>query len=139
VAVTDEFWFGLQIGDGKCVVLNGEGFTQPIPWDDACFLNVTTSICDTNASERFRHFFSQELPVGIFIGTDGVDDSYPVAENESHLYNLYEKIAANFMYTGFDQGFTELRAFLPRLSEKGSGDDVSIAGFLDMNRLSMVL
>ncbi len=135
-AATESFWFGIQIGDGKCVVLNHDGsFNQPIPWDSNCFLNTTTSICDGDAAARFRHFFSTSLPAGVFIGTDGVDDSYPVADNEEHLSNLYRMVARNFMGAGFEQGFNELRAFLPRLTEKGSGDDVSIAGLIDMGAL----
>lgn len=42
---TPEVWFAFQIGDGKCFVLDSEGtWSEPIPWDERCFLNKTTSI-----------------------------------------------------------------------------------------------
>lgn len=63
VVVTKDFWFGVHIGDGKCVVFDKAGVdSEPIPWDEQCFLNITTSICDSNAGSEFRYFFSRELP-----------------------------------------------------------------------------
>jgi hypothetical protein len=133
-AATESFWFGLHIGDGKCIALDKAGnCNEPIPWDDNCFLNVTTSLCDNNAADRFRHCFSREIPAAVFIGSDGVDDSYPVNNNRKHLGRLYSAIAANFAGAGFAVGQDQLAEFLPVLSQKGSGDDVSIAGFIDMD------
>jgi hypothetical protein len=133
VAATKNFWFGLQIGDGRCVTFCKDGSAaQPIPWDKDCYLNVTTSLCDTDASHRFRYFYSKKMPSAVFIGTDGVDNSYPVYENETHLAALYQTIAQNFTREGFDQGSKQLEEFLPVLTKKGSGDDVSIAGFINM-------
>jgi hypothetical protein len=130
------FWFGLQIGDGKCMTLGKDGeAAQPIPWDERCCLNVTTSICDSDAADRFRHFYSgtdADLPAAVFIGTDGVDSSYPVHENEKHLAGLYQTIYGNFIREGFDKGEQQLKSFLPLFSEKGSGDDVSIAGIISI-------
>ncbi|WP_010256794.1 PP2C family serine/threonine-protein phosphatase [Treponema primitia] len=133
-AVTRSGWFGLQIGDGKCAVRYTDGdFMQPIPWDEKCFLNVTTSLCDTDPGSEFRFYASREIPAALFIGTDGVDNSYPVHENEKHLNGLYSIIADNFAREGFKKGLVELRDFLPILTQKGSGDDVSIAGIMRVN------
>lgn len=42
VVVTKKYWFGIHIGDGKCVAVNSKHkFLQPIPWDEKCFLNET--------------------------------------------------------------------------------------------------
>ena len=61
--LAEDFWMGLQIGDGKCVAVSENGeFTQPIPWDEECFLNVTTSLCDENAAKEFRFCFSAPCP-----------------------------------------------------------------------------
>lgn len=134
VVMTQEFWFGLHIGDGKCVVLNcDENFAQPIPTDSRCFLNATTSICDSDASISFRHFFSKEIPVAIFIGSDGVDDSF---QNDEQLYNLYKSILFSFGTDDFESAKKELEDYLPKLSKKGSGDDISIAAVLDMDKIS---
>lgn len=128
--VTQTYWFSIQIGDGKCVVFlkNGDCI-QPIPWDPNCFLNVTTSICDSEALQNFRHFYSEERPVAIFIGSDGVDDCFV---NDEQLYHLYQTILFSFSTTDFDEAFNVLSDYLPRLSAKGSGDDISIAAILDM-------
>ena len=76
------FWFGLHIGDGKCVTVNPAGeYTQPIPWDEKCFLNQTTSLCDEQALHSFRYYFGKvDLPLAIFIATDGVDDTFGTDE-----------------------------------------------------------
>ncbi|GHT94424.1 hypothetical protein FACS1894141_1070 [Spirochaetia bacterium] len=130
-AVCDDFWFCLQIGDGKCVTLKIDGSVfLPIAPDKNCYANVTTSICDENASGHFRRFWSGDLPAAVFIGTDGVDNSYPVYQNEKHLAKLYRTIADNFAEEGFTNGKKQLEEFLPVLTEKGSGDDVSIAGII---------
>jgi hypothetical protein len=130
-AVCDGFWFGIQIGDGKCVALSFDGSAfQPIARDKNCYANVTTSICDEDALGHFRHFWSGDVPRAIFLGTDGVDNSYPVYENKKHLANLYRTIAGNFAEEGFKNGKKQLEEFLPLLTEKGSGDDVSIAGII---------
>jgi hypothetical protein len=129
--VTRRFWFGFQIGDGKCVAFDDDGYAmEPIPWDDNCFLNVTTSLCEKDAMRHFRFFSDTSIPRAIFISTDGVDDSYPVYENEKHLASLYGIILDNFAKEGFENGVKELQDFLPRLTQKGSGDDVSIAGII---------
>lgn len=129
LAWTKSFWFGMQIGDGKCVRINKDGaFDQPIPANEKCFLNTTTSICDANAIEDFRHYFSTEMPAAIFCGSDGIDDSFI---RDEQLYKLYSTVARSLSENEFDTAYAELEDYLPRLSSKGSGDDVSIAGILD--------
>jgi hypothetical protein len=131
VAMTSEFWFGIHIGDGKCVVVDSEScFLQPIPWDEKCFLNATTSICDSKAIENFRHFYSEKLPAAVFVGSDGIDDCF---QNDEQLNNLYKTVLYSFATSGFDEALTGLEEYLPRLSAKGSGDDVSIAAILDLD------
>lgn len=134
VGMTKELWIGLQIGDGKCVAVNPEGkFLQPIPWDNKCFLNATTSICDSHALENFRHFYSDRLPIAVFVGTDGIDDSF---KTDEQLNNLYKTVLYSFMTTDFEEAINDLNDYLPRLSAKGSGDDVSISAMIDFDRIS---
>ena len=128
VCQTKHYWFGLQIGDGKCVCISQDGsMYEPIPWDEDCQANITTSICDSEAIEEFRYFFSKECPVATLMGTDGIDDSYA---NTEEMYVLYRSILAIFAEHGREVGESEIQAFLPGLSRKGSGDDVSIAGIV---------
>lgn len=131
VAMSKDYWFGIHIGDGKCVAVNPEGeFKQPIPWDPKCFLNATTSICDSDAIERFRHFYSEKLPAAVFVGSDGIDDCF---KNNEQLHNLYKTVLYSFATTDFEEAYTGLEDYLPRLSAKGSGDDVSVAALLDLD------
>lgn len=136
VACTKDYWFGIHIGDGKCVAINPEGkFVQPIPWDEKCFLNATTSICDTDALNRFRSFYSEKLPVAVFVGSDGIDDCF---STEQQLYNLYKTVLYSFATSDFDAAVVDLSDYLPRLSAKGSGDDVSVAAVLDLDRIGEI-
>jgi hypothetical protein len=131
VTATNAFWFGVQIGDGKCIALeNGGGFSEPIPWDEACQFNITTSLCEENAPGLFRHFAGVELPEALFIGTDGVDTSFQLEENGKKTAAMYRIILDNFKGEGFEKGRRQLEDFLPILTGRGSGDDVSIAGIL---------
>ena len=133
---TKKYSFGMQIGDGKCVVIDEYGeSTEPIPWDENCQLNVTTSICDSDAIEEFRFFVSKDSPVAAFCGSDGIDDSYA---NPDELYALYRSILKIFIEHGREVGQNEIKEYLPVLTKKGSGDDVSIATIIDMSRLEKI-
>lgn len=122
--LAEDFWLGLQIGDGKCVVVSENGeFTQPIPWDEECFLNVTTSLCDENAAREFRFCFSRNLPAAVFIGSDGINDCFA---GDERLYDFYRVTLKSFAETDEETAITQLKEYLPTLSEKGSGDDMSV-------------
>jgi serine/threonine protein phosphatase PrpC len=142
--VTPDYWFGFHIGDGRFTVLNADGtFSQPVPWDDRCFLNVTTSICDDDAVEKARIYYAPrtelELPAAIFLCSDGVDDNYPVDENEKHLYALYKTIAQTFADEGFDATIPQLEDLANSFATKGKGDDTSIAGIIDIGAVKAAL
>ena len=78
--VTEHYWIGLQQGDGRCIAVRTDGTCeQPIPWDERCEANITTSICDENAVDEFRHCFSENPPAAIFLCSDGVDGAYPLS------------------------------------------------------------
>lgn len=132
--VTEKFSFGMQIGDGKCVVIDQKGtVSEPIPWDENCQMNVTTSICDSDASDEFRFFVTEEKPSAVFCGTDGIDDSYA---NVEEMYALYRSILKIFVEHGIEVGKSEIKEYLPVLTKRGSGDDVSIALIMDIQRVT---
>ncbi len=138
VVRAQKFWFGLHIGDGKCVAVNDkEEYSQPIPWDEKCFLNVTTSLSDSQALTRFRTYFDREnLPTAIFIGSDGVDDTFGTDEA---LHNFYQTILQLLKEKGIEKAKEELQNYLPTLSAKGSQDDISIAGILVQKSFNKIL
>lgn len=134
---TDNFWFAFQIGDGKMVFFNqgNDGFesSQLVPWDDKCFLNKTTSICDSDAANEFRFCYAGngELPFAVFLGSDGIDDTYGDGEKLTDFYvRLYKEIAS----TSNKKAFEMLKTDLPIISKMGSQDDMSIACIYNKNR-----
>ena len=122
-----------QIGDGSCVVLRRDGdWEVPVPPDKENFANVTTSLCDEDAFEKFRHVVLNcdgNSPVAIFLSSDGLDDCYPLFDNEKHLFKFYrETVIDGLLDDGFDATATGLREdILPYMTERGSNDDISLA------------
>ncbi|MCL2442883.1 MAG: protein phosphatase 2C domain-containing protein [Treponema sp.] len=136
-AITKDFWFGFHIGDGRLTALYPDGsFDQPVPWDNKCNLNVTTSICDEDADKDARSYFSfhaaKRPPAAVFLCTDGIDDNYPVEGNEKHLFKLYRTIAITFAEDGFESTCKQLKDLTNSFATKGKGDDTSIALLINM-------
>jgi serine/threonine protein phosphatase PrpC len=141
-AVTNEYWFGFHIGDGRFTALrkNGE-FSQPVVWDERCYLNVTTSICDYDANDRPRVYCEltadkKEPIAALFLCSDGIDDNYPVEDNEKHLYRFYAQSAIAFAKDGFDSTCKQLIEVCDSFAKKGKGDDVSLAAIVNMELIA---
>lgn len=136
---TPSYWFGFQIGDGKCFSFHKEtGPKEPILWDDACFLNKTTSLCDSYASEKIRYTFQGDgnFPYAVFLGSDGLDDSFGEDKNLINFYIQVLKLA----YKSSPENVEDvLAADLPILSKRGSQDDMSIAAIYDENEASSAI
>jgi serine/threonine protein phosphatase PrpC len=125
---TPEFWFAFHLGDGKCVSFHqGESslWMEPIPWDEKCFLNKTTSICDSEALDEFRYCYqgNGHYPAAIFLGSDGMDDSFGPIENLVDFYMQVIKLLAK----DEDAAIKSIIETLPVLSKRGSQDDMSVA------------
>lgn len=131
--IAKDFWFCFQVGDGKCVWISRESQFASLELDEKCFLNATTSLCDSDALEHFHNYFKEDLPAAVFLGTDGVDDSF---KNEKQLHSFYKAISYSFANTDNEKAQDELRDYLPRLSQKGSADDISVAAVLNMEILA---
>lgn len=124
---TPEFWFAFQIGDGKCFAVDDTGeWSEPIPWDERCFLNKTTSICDNDAVNEFRFCYdgTGSFPCAIILGSDGIDDSFGTPENQA---NFYVQILKSIVTAGLEATISEIESTLPQLSKIGSQDDMSLA------------
>ncbi len=138
-AQTPSYWFAFHLGDGKCVSMRiAEGqlvCEQPIPWDEKCFLNKTTSLCDSNALEEFRYCYqgNGEFPRAVFLGSDGIDDSYGDGEI---LNNFYIQLFKIIIRKGYDMALKELKKSLPIISQRGSKDDMSVACVYDDSALN---
>ncbi len=124
---TPEFWFAFHLGDGKMIMFdkNGDG-SEPVLWDSDCFLNVTSSICSSDAVERFRYSYQGDgvFPFAMFLGSDGIDDSFTDGEP---LYDFYIGLLREIDKNGDEAVQNSLVESLPVLSAKGSRDDMSVA------------
>lgn len=141
----------LHQGDGRCDVFYSNGTVdQPIPWDKRCEDTATTSLCDEDVADSFRSCVINldEKPVAAcFLGCDGVEDAYRDTYEElggSHIlmggvHTFFKDLIcklANMNQVAFE---SYLRDMLPdfsangKFSKSGSGDDVSVAGIVDMD------
>lgn len=132
---TPDYWFAFHIGDGKCICFDVVDeqlkITQPIPWDEKCFLNKTTSICDSHALSEFRYCYRGDghFPEAMFVGSDGIDDSY--GDNIDDFY-----IQLFMMLSDKDKAQRELDKSLPIISQHGSQDDMSVASVYNEGNLA---
>ena len=118
-----DFWFALQIGDGTCIAFKADDTPfYPIPKDEKLGFGVTTSLCSKNAGTEFHYAFGFEKLNGIAVMTDGLTDSFATEKLPDFILNIKKNAL-----TDLDATKTELEKFLPKLSEQGSGDDISVA------------
>lgn len=138
---TEKFWFAFQIGDGKAVFFNCTNgsivVSQPIPWDERCFLNKTTSICDSEAAQEFRYCCCGmgQFPEAVFLGSDGIDDTYGDGDKLTDFYiRVYKEMASN------NESIAKkvLDEDLPIISKYGSKDDMSVACVYNKNRKHII-
>lgn len=125
---TPDYWFAFHLGDGKCVSFHQEGalWQMPIPWDERCFLNKTTSLCDSNAINEFRYCYEGDglFPMAVFLGSDGMDDSFG---EDPNLVNFYIQVVKMLVTEGKEATIKSIESDLPQLSKIGSRDDMSVA------------
>ena len=124
---TTKYWFAFHLGDGKCISFQKEPiWKEPIPWDENCFLNKTTSLCDSSAIDEFRYCYegNGHFPIAVFLGSDGLDDSFGESDN---LANFYIQILKMLAKDGVETTEKSLEETLPELSRIGSKDDMSVA------------
>lgn len=136
---TPSYWFGFQIGDGKCFSFHQEtGPKEPIMWDDACFLNKTTSLCDSYASEKIRYSFQGDgdFPFAVFLGSDGLDDSFGEDKN---LINFYIQVLKLAYKSDPKNVENVLSSDLSILSKRGSQDDMSISAIYDDTKADIAI
>lgn len=133
---TPLYWFAFHIGDGKmlCCDVNFR-WREPVPWDCNCFLNITTSLCGSNPLHSFRYAFSGkgDFPAAVILGSDGLDDSWCSMDR---LQNFYSQTLGIFNDLKKEETVRQLGDYLCQLSEKGSRDDMSMAGIIDMEAIS---
>lgn len=125
---TPTYWFAFHLGDGKCMAFREDGtWFEPIPWDDACYENITTSLCNEGA-ESFRYCYGTKQIPAIFIGSDGLDDTYNPIDV---LADWYRQVLYLFENRRIEDIQKEIERVLPILSQNGSHDDMSLQLWVD--------
>lgn len=136
---TPYYWFAFQIGDGKMLSCdNTLTWKEPVPWDCNCFLNMTTSLCYSNPLPYFRYAYDGQgnFPMAVIMGSDGLDDSWVSMAN---LQDFYAQTLRIFNEHGYETTVTELADYLSDLSKKGSHDDMSMSGIIDLSLIPEAL
>ncbi len=127
--ITDAFALYLQLGDGEIVVISGEEEIprSPLPEDGSLIANETTSLCLPDCSQYMRVGFSvlhSEPPRLVLLSTDGYPNSFQSRDG-------FLKVATDLLQMLREEGREVVAQGLPgwlrEASEKGSGDDVSLA------------
>lgn len=137
---TNDFYFAYQIGDGRCYFSDAKNeWTQPIPWDCKCFLNVTTSLClDNNPANEFRYILNtkKQKPQVICIGSDGIDGSYDIEkEIELDYYAIIDEYITALSDNTIDFE-KDLEDFLSQKSLTCSHDDMSVSCIINMDSVT---
>lgn len=139
--IVNDMVIALQQGDGKCVLLKKDGsFIEPVPWDERCYMNITTSLCDEDAISSFRFYISdideKNAPAGIFAASDGIEDSY---DNNEAMLCFYRLLCINIAEKGVEDTVLYLKdEWLSEISTNGSADDMSVAGIADKELLTQL-
>lgn len=131
---TKEYLVLLQQGDGRCDVFHADGSVdQPIPWDDDCVGNATTSMCQSDTWKRCRYCvidLRKDPVIACFAGSDGVEDSFRTMDDVHAYYRGLLIYAIDHDIKSFEQYLdTELK----RLNWGGSMDDTTVVGVIDSN------
>lgn len=132
---TKDYWFAFHLGDGKCISFQQEPLWRfPIPWDERCFLNKTTSLCDSEAINEFRYCYEGDgcFPMAVFLGSDGMDDSFG---EDANLVNFYIQVVKMLVTESKEATIESIESDLPKLSKIGSKDDMSVAFIYNIDEL----
>lgn len=138
--VTDRYLLALQQGDGRCVVVHGNCTAdQPVPWDSRCVGNICTSLCHADAIESCRYYVAdlhRDPVVASFVLSDGIEDSL---DSQEDVNAFVCNTASILLQEGREKLLEQLETYLPKMSETGSADDMSLAGIVNMDTQEAVV
>lgn len=130
--VAEKYIFILKLGDGNVCVLKDNapqlffGLSDELK-DNQLQFNLTTSLCSSDADKEFKHCFittDKNYTIdGLILTTDGIINSYT---SEQAYLDFMANIFSGYKEETLESAHAELAEFLPRLSEKGSGDDLTV-------------
>jgi len=127
-AMTEDFAFIIQCGDGAACVIpqEGDALIPPETVDENQVGGLANSISSSNCLELFRYYYTETPPKAMVLVSDGVLESYGGNDGKDFL-RFCEKVVELYMEDAKQaQGF--LKDWLPKLSERGNEDDMSVTG-----------
>ncbi len=119
--IAEGYSFGMLVGDGTFAVVFEDG-TVKIPIDDPYSVaNMTSSICDKQCIDKFQHYYEKKQPISLTVSSDGLCKSFGSEESlkDYHLRLSYMMNTEQFK--------SSLEKNLQNFTQKGSGDDISVA------------
>lgn len=120
--MTEDFSYGMILGDGGFVVLDGAGKLF-IPIEDKnSHANYTSSLCNTDAIQLFAHWYTYEETKALFVSTDGLFKSFASEEDFLKYHGLLSQ-----MLTDEERTKKSLVRNFEKRTREGSGDDISLA------------
>lgn len=136
---TEKYILLLQQGDGRCDVLYSDGtMAQPVPEDERCEGNTTTSLSDEDAADGIRVVLISKAScraAACFVSTDGVDNSF--FEDED-LREFYLEVCTRLAGCDTEAWPEYLQAQMEEVTRHGNGDDVSLAGIIDLSAMDLL-
>lgn len=129
VAVRPDRLIALQIGDGDMLFGYPDGtLERPLPNDEGLFGEQTYSLCLDDAAQRFRvcarrRVDGQPWPDFIMLSTDGISKSFA---DEKTFLSIARDYRASVRKMGLRSVLDQLEKWLGDVSQRGSGDDVTL-------------
>lgn len=125
--MADGFSYGMVLGDGGFVVLDGGGELSVPVEDKNSHANYTSSLCNTDAIHYFEHWYTKEKPSALFVSTDGLYKSFASKEDFLRYHGLLSHLLDDA-----DLTMKSLHNNFKKRTREGSGDDISIAIVYDI-------
>lgn len=120
--LAQDFAFGLVLGDGGFVVLDGSGSLSVPVEDKNSHANYTSSLCNTEAVRYFEHWHTRTVPAALFVSTDGLYKSFASEGDFLRYHGLL-----SHMLSDREKTIMSLKRNFEKRTREGSGDDISIA------------
>ena len=115
----------LQLGDGDIRVFSEKGCIVPMPPDNRLQFGATTSLCDLDAYANLRtRAINIKGIKGCWLSSDGIKNSFC---DEKDFIAFIRMVKKEYREKNFLVFSKEIKDFLPALTKRGSGDDLSIA------------
>ena len=121
------YCWGFQIGDGSLVAVFDDGEASMImDYEESNPANITSSMCNANASDMFDAFYVEKSPVAIVVSTDGLYTSFG---SDSDFLDYHTIIAGQLAKP--EDFMSSLQNNMKKRSHYGTEDDISVSCVYD--------